>query len=388
MQRVDVCDAHPELLRAARNVGRPTKEVCPICDDGRLVTVTFVFGAKLPPGGRCPGTAAELKALCRRPEPVLCYEVEVCPACAWHHLMRKYPAGGGKKPTEEGGADAVSEGAGRSPSRRCGRASGATAPRPIVMVTAYDEPGARIVSDAGVDIILVGDSVANTVLGYQDTLHVDIDVMAHHTAAVARAEPRCLILGDMPWMSYHLSPEDAVRNAATLIRAGAQAVKLEGGRARLPVVEAIIRAEIPVMGHLGLTPQSVLAMGGFRVQGKSADAAAALLDAAKALAAAGCFAFVIEGVPDVVGAAVTEAIDVPTIGIGAGPACDGQVLVFHDLLGLGNGTPPKFVRQYAEVGRIATEAIAAFAADVRSGPVPGRRRDATTGPAGLGDALA
>jgi len=241
---------------------------------------------------------------------------------------------------------------------------------PIVMVTAYDEPGARIVSDAGADIVLVGDSVANAVLGYEDTLHVDIDVMAHHTAAVARAKPHCLILGDMPWMSYHLSPDEAVRNAATLIRAGAHAVKLEGGRARLPVVEAIIRAEIPVVGHLGLTPQSVLAMGGFRVQAKSVDAASALLDAAKALTAAGCFAFVIEGVPDVVGAAVTEAIDVPTIGIGAGPACDGQVLVFHDLLGLGARTPPKFVRQYAEIGRIATEAIAAFAEDVRSGAFP------------------
>ena len=241
---------------------------------------------------------------------------------------------------------------------------------PIVMVTAYDEPGARIVSDAGADIVLVGDSVANTVLGYEDTLHVDIDVMAHHTAAVARAKPHCLILGDMPWMSYHLSPDEAVRNAATLIRAGAHAVKLEGGRARLPVVEAIIRAEIPVMGHLGLTPQSVLAMGGFRVQAKSVDAASALLDAAKALTAAGCFAFVIEGVPDVVGAAVTEAIDVPTIGIGAGSACDGQVLVFHDLLGLGSRPPAKFVRQYAEIGRIATEAIAAFAEDVRSGAFP------------------
>jgi 3-methyl-2-oxobutanoate hydroxymethyltransferase len=167
---------------------------------------------------------------------------------------------------------------------------------PIVMVTAYDEPGARIVSEAGADIILVGDSVANNVLGYADTLHVDIDVMAHHTAAVARAAPHCLILGDMPWMSYHLSPEEAVRNAATLIRAGAQAVKLEGGRARLPVVEAIIRAEIPVMGHLGLTPQSVLSMG-YRVQGKSADAASALLHAAKSLAAAGCFGFVLEGCP-------------------------------------------------------------------------------------------
>ena len=264
------------------------------------------------------------------------------------------------------------------------RRDGAT---PIVMVTAYDEPGARIVSDAGADIILVGDSVANTVLGYEDTLHVDIDVMAHHTAAVARARPRSLVLGDMPWMSYHLSPEDAVRNAATLVRAGAQAVKLEGGRARLPVIEAIVRAEIPVMGHLGLTPQSVLAMGGFRVQGKSADAATALLDAAKALSAAGCFAFVIEGVPDVVGAAVTEAVDVPTIGIGAGPACDGQVLVFHDLLGLGSRTPPKFVRQYADVGRIATEAVAAFAEDVRSGRFPSDA-ESYHGPAGLGDALA
>jgi 3-methyl-2-oxobutanoate hydroxymethyltransferase len=257
---------------------------------------------------------------------------------------------------------------------------------PIVMVTAYDEPGARIVSDAGVDIILVGDSVANNVLGYRDTLHVDIEVMAHHTAAVARAEPHCLILGDMPWMSYHLSPDDAVRNAATLIRAGAQAVKLEGGRARLPVVEAIIKAEIPVMGHLGLTPQSVLAMGGFRVQGKSVDAATALLDAAKSLSAAGCFAFVIEGVPDVVGAAVTDALEVPTIGIGAGPSCDGQVLVFHDLLGLGSGTPPKFVRRYAEVGRIATEAIAAFAADVRNGKFPSDA-ESYHAPEGLGDAL-
>ena len=257
---------------------------------------------------------------------------------------------------------------------------------PIVMVTAYDEPGGRIVSEAGADIILVGDSVANTVLGYEDTLSVDIEVMAHHTAAVARAKPHSLILGDMPWMSYHVSVEEAVRNAAVLIRAGAQAVKLEGGRARLPVIEAIIRAEIPVMGHLGLTPQSVFAMGGFRVQGKSADAASALLDAAKALSAAGCFAFVIEGVPDVVGAAVTEAIDVPTIGIGAGPACDGQVLVFHDLLGLGRRTPPKFVRQYADVGRIATEAIAAFAADVRSGTFPSDA-ESYHAPPGLGDAL-
>ena len=257
---------------------------------------------------------------------------------------------------------------------------------PIVMVTAYDEPGARIVSDAGVDIVLVGDSVANNVLGFEDPMHVDIDVMAHHTAAVARAKPHCLILGDMPWMSYHLSTDEAVRNAAKLIRAGAHAVKLEGGRARLPVIEAIIRAEIPVMGHLGLTPQSILAMGGFRVQAKSVDAAGALLDAAKSLEAAGCFAFVIEGVPDVVGAAVTEAIGVPTIGIGAGPSCDGQVLVFHDLLGLGSRQPPKFVRQYAALGRIATEAVAAFAADVRAGTFP-NDSESYHGSAELGDSL-
>lgn len=247
------------------------------------------------------------------------------------------------------------------------RAGGA----PLVMVTAYDEPTAAIVDRAGVDLLLVGDSVANTVLGYEDTLHVTVADMAHHVAAVARARPGCLIIGDLPWMSYHLSADEAVRNAATLVRAGAQAVKLEGGRARLPAVEAIIRAEIPVMGHLGLTPQSVLAMGGYRVQARSVDAAQAVLDAAKALVAAGCFALVLEGMPDVVAAAVTEAVDVPTIGIGAGPACDGQVLVFHDLLGLGTTRPPKFVRRYAELADLATAALARFGDDVRSGAFPG-----------------
>ncbi len=247
------------------------------------------------------------------------------------------------------------------------RRHGAT---PLVMVTAYDEPGARFVDAAGADLILVGDSVANTVLGYEHTMHVTIDDMVHHTAAVARAHPRCLVVGDMPWMSYHVSAEEAVRNAARLVRAGAGAVKLEGGRNRLGVVTAIVDAEIPVMGHLGLTPQSMLAMGGFRVQAKSADAAGALLDAAGALEAAGCFAFVLEGVPDVVGRTVTETLEVPTIGIGAGPHCDGQVLVFHDLLGLGSRTPPKFVRQYADLGRAATDAIAAFCADVRAGAFP------------------
>jgi 3-methyl-2-oxobutanoate hydroxymethyltransferase len=245
-----------------------------------------------------------------------------------------------------------------------------TGSEPLVMLTAYDTPGAQIADAAGVDLILVGDSVANTVLGYADTLQVDVGVMAHHVAAVGRASPRPLVVGDMPWLSYHLSPEDTVRNGATLVRAGAEAVKLEGGRVRLPVVEALLDAEIPVMGHLGLTPQSVHAMGGYKVQAKQAAAAEALLNDAKALAAAGCFALVLEGVPDVVAARVTEEVAVPTIGIGAGAACDGQVLVFHDLLGLREGTDPKFVRRYADLAAIATDAIRAWAADVRAGSFP------------------
>ena len=241
---------------------------------------------------------------------------------------------------------------------------------PLVMVTAYDAPGGRIADEAGVDLILVGDSVAMVVLGYDDTLQVTVDDMAHHVAAVARSRPRAVLVGDLPWMSYHLGATDAVANAATLIRAGAQAVKLEGGRKRVPVVEAIVDAEIPVMGHLGLTPQSVHAMGGYRVQGRDQGAAAALVDDARALAAAGCFAIVLEGVPDVVAARVTEAVDVPTIGIGAGPACDGQVLVMHDLLGLEDRVTPKFVRRYAALKADAVAAVAAYAADVRSGRFP------------------
>jgi 3-methyl-2-oxobutanoate hydroxymethyltransferase len=241
---------------------------------------------------------------------------------------------------------------------------------PLVMVTAYDAPGARIADEAGVDLILVGDSLAMVVLGYDDTLQVTVDDMAHHIAAVARPRPRPLIVGDLPWMSYHVSGEDTVRNAARLVQAGAQAVKLEGGRKRLPMVQAIMDAEIPVMGHIGLTPQSMHAMGGFKVQGREVSAALALVDDAKALEAAGCFSIVLEGVPDEVARMVTDAVSVPTIGIGAGPHCDGQVLVFHDLLGLEDRIIPKFVRRYASLKADAVAAVGAFADDVRAGRFP------------------
>jgi 3-methyl-2-oxobutanoate hydroxymethyltransferase len=241
---------------------------------------------------------------------------------------------------------------------------------PLVMVTAYDAPSARVADDAGVDIILVGDSVAMVVLGYDDTLQVTTADMAHHVAAVARARPRALVVGDLPWLSYHLSREETVRNAAELVRAGAAAVKLEGGRKRLDAVRAILDAEIPVMGHLGLTPQSVHALGGFKVQGKQLDAAQAIVDDAVALAEAGCFAIVLECVPDAVARLVTDAVPVPTIGIGAGRHCDGQVLVYHDLLGLEDRLTPKFVRRYASLKADATSAVARFADDVRSGRFP------------------
>jgi 3-methyl-2-oxobutanoate hydroxymethyltransferase len=241
---------------------------------------------------------------------------------------------------------------------------------PLVMVTAYDAPGARMADEAGVDLILVGDSLAMVVLGYDDTLQVTIDDMAHHVAAVARAKPRPLLVGDLPWMSYHLSVEEAVLNAAVLVRAGAQAVKLEGGRKRLPVIGAIIDAEVPVMGHLGLTPQSLHAMGGFKVQGKERSAALALVDDAHALEEAGCFSIVLEGVPDEVARMVTDAVSVPTIGIGAGRCCDGQVLVFHDVLGLEDRIIPKFVRRYADLKAAGVAGLSAFAADVRAGRFP------------------
>src|SRR5437773_8179289 len=241
----------------------------------------------------------------------------------------------------------------------------------LKVVTAYDTPSAHIADNAGADIILVGDTLAHVVLGFEDTLPATVDIMVHHTAAVARAKPNALVLGDLPWLSYHISVEETVRNAGRLMREGrAEAVKLEGGRKRLPMVEALLTAEIPVMGHLGLTPQSIHVMGGYRVQGKRAEAARELVTDTHALVAAGVFAIVLEGVPDVLAQIVTQEVPVPTIGIGAGPHCDGQVLVYHDVLGLYNGRVPKFVRQYAHLADIATEALERFFADIESGAFP------------------
>jgi 3-methyl-2-oxobutanoate hydroxymethyltransferase len=241
---------------------------------------------------------------------------------------------------------------------------------PLVMVTAYDAPTARVVDAAGVDMILVGDSLAMVVLGYEDTLQVTTSDLAHHVGAVARTRPHALLVADLPWMSYHVSAQDAVRNAATLVRAGATAVKLEGGRKRLDAVRAILDAEIPVMGHLGLTPQSFHAFGGFKVQGRDLETARAIVDDAVALADAGCFAVVLECVPDAVARLVTDSVGVPTIGIGAGRHCDGQVLVLHDLLGFDEHVAPKFVRRYANLADDATAAVARFADDVRAGRFP------------------
>jgi len=245
------------------------------------------------------------------------------------------------------------------------------ASRRIGMITAYDYPSAKIADSAGADIILVGDSLGMVVLGYPDTLSVTVEDMVHHTRAAARGAQRALIVGDMPYLSYHISLEESVRNAGQFVRAGAHAVKIEGGKLqRIRTIEAILDAEIPVMGHIGLTPQSVNALGGFKLQGKAADDARRLVDEAVALDRAGCFSIVLEMVPSELAAIITEHVSVPTIGIGAGPHCDGQVLVFHDLLGLYDGHTPRFVRKYAQTGEVMRTAIEHYLDDVREGRFP------------------
>ncbi len=241
----------------------------------------------------------------------------------------------------------------------------------ITCLTAYDFPTARLLDSAGVDILLVGDSLGMVVLGYENTIPVSLEEMLHHTRAVSRGARRALVVGDMPYGSYHVSPEEGVRNALRFIKeAGAAAVKLEGGERRLDLISRLVDAEIPVMGHIGLTPQSVHRFGGFKVQGKTAEAAKELLRDARAIEAAGAFSLVLESIPREIAAEITAELRIPTIGIGAGPDCDGQVLVFHDLVGLTVERTPKFARRYADLSSAITQAARAFFDDVRSGGFP------------------
>jgi len=240
----------------------------------------------------------------------------------------------------------------------------------IVMVTAYDQPSGRLASEAGIDLILVGDSAGNNVLGYESTVPVTMDEAVMLTSAVARARPRSLIIGDMPFGSFQASDADAVANAVRLVKAGADAVKLEGAGPMTSRVRAIVGAGIPVMGHLGLTPQSATMLGGMKAQGRTAATAGRLLADARELEDAGCFSLVLESVPARIGAHVTEALSIPTIGIGAGGGCDGQVLVWHDLLGINEGVAPRFVKRYSDVAGEIRRGLEAFAAEVRSGAYP------------------
>ncbi len=252
----------------------------------------------------------------------------------------------------------------------------------VVMLTAYDYSTAGLVERGGADVILVGDSMGMTVLGHEDTLPVTIEDMISHTAAVCRGVTRPLVVADMPFMSFQVSAESAVRNAGRLMKeSGAQAVKLEGGEEVLPQVSALRRAGIPVMGHIGLTPQAVHQLGGFKVQGRDLQAARALLVDAQLLEEAGCFSLVLECIPAEISAEITRVLSIPTIGIGAGPDCDGQVLVFHDLVGMFDDFTPRFVRRYGNAGAVIRDAVREFSADVRNGDFPGSEESFSTDPA-------
>jgi 3-methyl-2-oxobutanoate hydroxymethyltransferase len=239
----------------------------------------------------------------------------------------------------------------------------------LVMTTAYDAITARL-ADPIVDMLLVGDSVGNVCLGFDNTLPVSMAMMNHHLEAVARTRPRALLVADMPYLSYHLSVEETLRNAGGFLQRGASAVKLEGGARRADVIRALVECEIPVMGHLGLTPQSVHAMGGFKGQGRGAQDAIQILEDAHRLQEAGCFALVLEGIPSELAARITQTLSIPTIGIGAGPHCSGQVLVLYDVLGLTQGHQPKFVRTYLDGLTLLQQALTHWAEDVRCGAFP------------------
>jgi len=241
----------------------------------------------------------------------------------------------------------------------------------ITCLTAYDYPTARLLDEAGVDLVLVGDSLGMVVLGYDSTLPVTLEEALHHTKAVRRGVQHALLVGDMPYGTYHGEIHEAIHNAMRLVKeAGAEAVKIEGGERRLELIARLTEAEIPVMGHVGLTPQSVNAMGGYRVQGKTPGAADQLMRDARAVEAAGAFALVLEGIPREVAAEITRSVRIPTIGIGAGPDCDGQILVLHDVLGLTFQEPPKFARRYAHVSEVISQAVREYCADVQSGNFP------------------
>lgn len=241
----------------------------------------------------------------------------------------------------------------------------------ITCLTAYDYPTARLLDDAGMDILLVGDSLGMVVLGYESTLPVTLDEMVHHVRAVCRGTRRALLVADMPYGSFHLSLDESVRNAMRLVKeGGAEAVKVEGGEKRIELIARLVESEIPVMGHVGLTPQSVNALGGFQVQGKTSDAARQVERDARAVEAAGAFAVVLESMPRELAARITEKLRIPTIGIGAGPDCDGQVLVLHDVLGLTLGHKPKFAHQYANLASEISRAAAEYCSDVRAGRFP------------------
>jgi len=240
----------------------------------------------------------------------------------------------------------------------------------LAMLTAYDFPTARLVAEAGVDLILVGDSLGMVVLGYDSTVPVTIDDMVHHTRAARRGAPQAFLIADLPFLSYS-TPEAALASSARLMKeAGADSVKLEGGTEVVPIVEALVRAGVPVLGHVGLTPQTASSLGGYRLQGKDEQTARRVLEGAEALEAAGCWGVVLELVPASLARLVTERIAIPTIGIGAGAHCDGQVLVFHDLVGLFSGFTPTFVKRYAEAGNAIRDAVKKYAEEVRAGSFP------------------
>lgn len=243
--------------------------------------------------------------------------------------------------------------------------------KPITMLTAYDYPMALLIDQVGIDIILVGDSLGMVVLGYPDTVSVTMDEMIHHTKTVSRVVKNALVIGDMPFGSYNVSKQEAVANANRMLKeARADCIKLEGGKIMAPVVEAIVTAGIPVQGHIGLTPQTASALGGFKVQGKSAEAARMLLEDAKALEAAGCFSIVLEAIPSPIAQIITESISIPTIGIGAGVQCDGQVLVIHDVVGLFDRFTPKFVKQYVKISDIILKAVEQYKNEVTERKFP------------------